>query len=81
MYLYVEKSFFYVSNSRTKAGYSVEVGRGLIDFPAFIDALRETGYAGVVSLEHERNMKDPFTGIGESIGYFRAMLEVTKDRQ
>ena len=62
----------------TKAGYSVEVGRGLIDFPAFIDALRETGYAGVVSLEHERNMKDPFTGIGESIGYFRAMLEATK---
>jgi len=62
----------------TKAGYSVEVGRGLIDIPAFIGALRATGYSGVVSLEHERNMKDPFTGIGESIGYFRAMLEATK---
>jgi sugar phosphate isomerase/epimerase len=58
----------------TKAGFSVEVGRGLIDIPAFISALREVGYAGVVSLEHERNMKDPFTGIGESIGYFRALL-------
>jgi len=62
----------------TKAGYSVEVGRGLINIPAFINALRATGYSGMVSLEHERNMKDPFTGIGESIGYFRAMLEATK---
>jgi sugar phosphate isomerase/epimerase len=62
----------------TKAGYSVEVGRGLIDIPAFISALREVGYTGVVSLEHERNMQDPFTGIGESIGYFRAMIEATK---
>ena len=62
----------------TKAGYSVEVGRGMIDIPAFINALRETGYSGMVSLEHERNMKDPFTGIGESIGYFRAMIEAVK---
>ncbi|MCL1932556.1 MAG: sugar phosphate isomerase/epimerase [Candidatus Azobacteroides sp.] len=62
----------------TKAGYSVEVGRGMIDIPAFINALREVGYSGMVSLEHERNMKDPFTGIGESIGYFRAMIEATK---
>jgi sugar phosphate isomerase/epimerase len=62
----------------TKAGYSVEVGRGLIDFPAFVNALREVGYSGSVSLEHERNMSDPFTGIGESIGYFRAIVEATK---
>ena len=62
----------------TKAGYSVEVGRGLIDFPAFIHAMRALGYSGMVSLEHERNMKDPFTGIGESIGYFRAMVGITK---
>jgi sugar phosphate isomerase/epimerase len=62
----------------SKAGKSVEVGRGLIDFPAFISALREIGYTGVVSLEHERNMKDPFTGIGESIGYFRAVINTTK---
>jgi len=62
----------------TKAGFSVEVGRGLLDIPGFIHALRATGYSGMVSLEHERNMKDPFTGIGESIGYFRAMIEATK---
>jgi len=62
----------------TKAGRSFEIGRGIIDFPAFVEALREVGYTGVCSLEHERNMGDPFTGIGESIGYFRAAIEMTK---
>ena len=62
----------------TSKGFSVEVGRGVLDIPGFIHALREVGYSGMVSLEHERNMKDPFTGIGESIGYFRAMVEATK---
>lgn len=62
----------------SKSGYSVEVGRGIIDFPAFVKMLREVKYSGSVSLEHERNMDDPFLGIAESIGYFRAMLVATK---
>ena len=66
-----------VTDSNSK-GFSVEVGRGMLDIPGFINALREVGYSGMVSLEHERNMRDPFTGIGESIGYFRAMVEATK---
>jgi sugar phosphate isomerase/epimerase len=62
----------------TKLGYSVEVGRGIIDFPALVKMLRKVKYKGVVSLEHERNMDDPFMGIAESIGYFRAMIDATK---
>ncbi|WP_319590457.1 sugar phosphate isomerase/epimerase family protein [uncultured Draconibacterium sp.] len=62
----------------SKEGYSVEVGRGIIDFPAFVNMLREVNYTGVISLEHERNMDDPFMGIAESIGYFRAMIRATK---
>lgn len=63
---------------RTKAGRSFEIGRGIIDFPAFVNALRKVAYSGVCSLEYERDMKDPFIGIGESIGYFRAIVEATK---
>ena len=59
----------------TKQGYSVEIGRGKIDFPAFVRMLREVGYTGVCSLEHEKNMKDPFMGIAESIGYFRGVID------
>ncbi|WP_300603210.1 sugar phosphate isomerase/epimerase family protein [Niabella sp.] len=62
----------------TKQGYSVEVGRGIINFPAFVKMLRQVGYTGVVSLEHERNMDNPFMGIAESVGYFRAMIVATR---
>ncbi len=63
----------------TKQGYSVEIGRGILDIPAFVKMLREVGYDGVCSLEHERNMDDPFMGIAESIGYFRGVIAATKE--
>lgn len=62
----------------TKLGYSLEIGRGIIDFPAFVKMLRKVGYSGVCSLEHEKDMTDPFMGIAESIGYFRGVIEATK---
>lgn len=62
----------------TRLGYSVEIGRGIIDFPAFVKMLRKVKYTGVCSLEHERNMDNPFMGIGESIGYFRGVIATTK---
>jgi inosose dehydratase len=40
--------------------------------------LREVGYTGMCSLEHERNMDDPLQGIAESIGYFRGIITATK---
>lgn len=62
----------------TKTGYSVEIGRGIIDFPAFVNMLREVNYTGVCSLEHEKNMDNPFMGIAESIGYFRGIIVASK---
>lgn len=62
----------------SKQGYSVEVGRGILDIPGFVKMLREIEYSGVVSLEHERNMDDPFMGISESIGYFRGVIAATR---
>lgn len=63
----------------TKLGYSVEVGRGILDIPGFVRMLRKVKYTGVVSLEHERNMDNPFMGIAESIGYFRGVVAATKE--
>ncbi len=64
----------------TKLGYGVEIGRGIIDIPAFVKMLRKTGYSGMCSLEHERDMTDPFMGIAESIGYFRGVIAATKKK-
>jgi sugar phosphate isomerase/epimerase len=63
---------------RTKEGYSLEIGRGVIDFPAFVKMLRKVGYTGVCSLEHEKDMNDPYMGIAESIGYFRGVIDATR---
>lgn len=62
----------------TKLGYSLEIGRGIIDFPAFVKMLRKVKYTGVCSLEHEKDMANPFMGIAESIGYFRGVIATTK---
>jgi sugar phosphate isomerase/epimerase len=59
----------------SKAGTGIELGRGKIDFPAFVQALREVNYTGACSLEYEKDMKDPFLGIAESIGYFKAISD------
>ena len=59
----------------TKAGRGIEIGRGKIDFPALIRMMRKVNYTGKCSLEYEKDMKDPFIGIAESIGYFKAVSD------
>lgn len=59
--------------SATKAGTTCELGRGIIDIPAFVKMLRKVKYAGSCSLEYEKDMKDPLAGIAESVGYFRGV--------
>jgi sugar phosphate isomerase/epimerase len=60
----------------SKAGRGIELGRGQIHFRAFIKALRKVNYTGMCSLEYEKDMDDPFLGIAESIGYFKAVSEI-----
>lgn len=60
----------------SKAGKGIELGRGKIDFQALIRMMREVNYTGVCSLEYEKDMKDPFIGIAESIGYFKAVSDL-----
>ncbi|WP_319480312.1 sugar phosphate isomerase/epimerase [uncultured Draconibacterium sp.] len=62
----------------TGKGYSVEVGRGIIDIPGVVKMLRKVKYSGMISLEHERNMDNPFLGIAESIGYIRGAIAATQ---
>lgn len=56
------------------SGTTCEIGRGVIDIPALLRSLVKTGYAGTVSLEHEKDEKDPLPGAAESIGYLRGFL-------
>jgi sugar phosphate isomerase/epimerase len=58
----------------TAEGETLEAGRGVVDLPKFLAALRRLKYAGTVSLEYEKDEKDPLPGAAESIGYFRGIL-------
>ena len=60
----------------TKAGTAIELGRGKINFAALVKMLRQVEYTGHCSLEYEKDMEDPFLGIAESIGYFKAVMKV-----
>lgn len=62
----------------TKAGKRAELGRGIIDFPRYVKLMRKYHYTGSVSLEHEKDMGNPFMGIAESIGFFRGVCQATR---
>lgn len=52
----------------------IEVGRGKINFPAFVDTLRKINYSGICSLEYEKDINDPLAGMAESVGYFKGVM-------
>jgi sugar phosphate isomerase/epimerase len=57
----------------SKEGTTVEMGRGIINIPEFVETLRKIKYTGSCSLEFEKDMKDNLPGIAESIGYFKGV--------
>ena len=55
-------------------GKAIEIGRGIIDFKKLIASLDKINYAGVCSIEFEKDMSDPLPGIAESTGYFKGVI-------
>ena len=62
----------------TKEGQTWECGRGQMDLVGIIKAFRQINYQGVISMEYEKNRRDPQPGVAESIGYLRGVLDATK---
>lgn len=60
----------------TEAIDPIEVGRGILDVPGILNSILKIKYSGIVSLEYEKDGKDPFPGVAESIGYIRGILSV-----
>lgn len=59
-----------------KEGHGMEMGRGILDIPSVIKALKKANFTGMCSIEYEKDMKDPLAGIAESFGYFRGVMKV-----
>jgi len=62
-----------VSSADAK-GSTVECGRGVIDIPKLLKTLARLKYSRTLHFEHEKDQKDPFPGVAESIGYVRGVL-------
>ena len=53
----------------------IELGRGVLDIPGLMRAVKRIRYSGCCSIEHEMDMTDPYPGIAESVGFFRGVLK------
>ena len=63
-------------NKREADGTPVEVGRGVIDIPKFLETLIKINYTGTLALEYEKDGKDPLAGAAESVGYIKGVLKM-----
>ena len=54
----------------------VQVGRGVLDVRAMLQALLDIKFGGAVSFEYEKDIdrEDPLPGLAESVGYVRGVL-------
>jgi inosose dehydratase len=57
-----------------KDAKAIEIGRGIIDFPAVVKTLYKIKYKGICSIEYEKDMTDPLPGIAESTGFFKGVM-------
>ncbi|MCX7011606.1 MAG: sugar phosphate isomerase/epimerase [Candidatus Sumerlaeota bacterium] len=55
-------------------GKTVEMGRGVIDLPAFFRVLLKIQYKGKAAFEYEKDASDPLPGLSESVGYVKGVL-------
>ncbi|WP_109696813.1 sugar phosphate isomerase/epimerase family protein [Chitinophaga deserti] len=77
MRLYKERIFDLHLKDVTVAsnqGKPTEIGRGVIDFPGFVQSMEKINYKGICSIEYEKNMADPLAGIAEGKGFFEGVI-------
>jgi sugar phosphate isomerase/epimerase len=61
-------------DSTAPGGKTVEGGRGVLDMASILRALREVGYAHLLSFEYEKDEDDPLPGLAETVGYTKGLL-------
>jgi sugar phosphate isomerase/epimerase len=64
-------------NKAVEDGTPVEIGRGVIDIPGIIKAVKKINYAYRLSIEYEKDGDDPIPGLAESVGYLRGIIKTS----
>jgi inosose dehydratase len=63
-------------NEQIPTGQNVEIGRGKMDIPSIMRALKEIEYKGVLGLEYEKDGDHAIIGLSESVGFVRGVLRM-----
>jgi inosose dehydratase len=63
-------------NKVAEDGTPLEIGRGVIDIPGVIGALKAIGYSQQIAIEYEKDGEDPIPGLAESVGYLRGIIKL-----
>jgi inosose dehydratase len=64
-------------NKAEEDGTPVEIGRGVIDIPGIVKALKKINYSYRASIEYEKDGDDPIPGLAESVGYLRGIIKTS----
>jgi len=74
--LHVKDLAFFMDkpNGQKARDSQVDVGEGIIPFPAIFKQLKKMNFQGCVNLEYEINAKDPLPGVLRSMSYMRGVL-------
>jgi inosose dehydratase len=64
-------------NKVAEDGTPLEIGRGVIDIPGVINALKSINYSNQVAIEYEKDGDDPVPGLAESVGYLRGVMKLS----
>jgi sugar phosphate isomerase/epimerase len=57
-------------------GQNLEIGRGKMNIPSILRALKEIGYRGVMGIEYEKDGEHAIYGLAESVGYVRGLMKM-----
>jgi sugar phosphate isomerase/epimerase len=68
-------------NSAEPNGTTIEAGRGVLDLPAIVHALKKINYGGLVGIEFEGWENDPLPAVAETVGYAKALFTDGKARK
>ncbi len=67
-------------NSTEANGKTIEGGRGVLDLPAILAALKKIKYPHLVSIEFEEWGDDPLPSVSETVGYAKGLLVGSKKK-
>ena len=60
----------------TEKNKPVQIGRGVINILKVMKTLKNSNYKGVVSIEYEHDADNAESGLSESLGYVRGVLDM-----